>query len=181
MGGRVGQSISGYFTRAKPSGMVAFGIFAPGSQGRMVGYLHNWPVARADGQAADQRPKFTYSAEFKVVEVSPLSLGMHPRQAVGVRTIYFHRDGARASFADPDTFARDDAIETDKVRLSFEFKSSRELSLVVVRMMARATATKPFEVDGRVLRFAEGRQDSITMFGKYSPQFDGWLLTGPDD
>jgi hypothetical protein len=144
------------------------GPFAPGTKGRMVGYLLTPPVSATTPKESTQR-RFTYSTEFEIVEVA-FDFGRF--SAEGTRRIYFHPDGARCSFADPKSFESSEMVETDKVRFSLDLGVQ-----VMVRMVASARDARPFDYDGKVVTAPRGRQDSTILFGHFSPQFGGWLMT----
>ncbi len=172
------QSFHNAFPPDEPIALVRLqGPFAPGKGGQMVGYLRKWPATGPNGETGGKTAMFTYVTEFKVVDISHAYYWL-PRLAEGKRLVYFHPKGARASFADANTFERGELVETDFVRFHLEY--SGDLAQLRLLQFTKATASKPFEYDGRVFSVVVGHEEAAQMYGRPSPQFNGWLMTSPD-
>src|SRR5260370_10551149 len=98
---------------------VAFAIFdqgqvprAAGLEGKLVGFLAD--ALDSGSQADPRKTHFTYSVDFRIVRSSGQGEELI---GDGVRTIYYHPNGARASFADVSSFKSGSEVETDRVRL----------------------------------------------------------------
>jgi hypothetical protein len=144
-----------------------------GSRGRIAGYIRGWPFAGEEPAADTRDPLFTYVIDFRIVETEYRFNS--PRQAEGLRSIYFHPGGARIAFSDLSTFVNGDPIAADRVRFSFDF--TPDFAQVVLRMLVRQTWARSFDYDGRTITPPSAHEDSFDMFGRFSPGYGGFLLT----
>jgi len=155
---------------------VAFASFDPGrlaagANGKMVGFLSDGFIEPGPtNDISSSGFRFTYELEFRVVMVSGRG-----REFIGdgIRRIYFHPKGARASFNDPKTFARDQLIETDSVRVRAEYLAD---SVLVMKVTAVELTAQPFKLDGRSIELPPGRTHEMTLIGNFRLDHGGTFL-----
>jgi hypothetical protein len=147
---------------------------APGTHGRLVGYLRCKTAAPEGSDQKYLQRLLTYTMDFRIVDagIDPLSQWAKAR---GVSRVFFHLDGARTSFADLQSFKGSDLVEIDDVRFSLEF--SEGFGRLMLRMVSTVVETKPFEYRGAVITAVQLRDDSSVLLGRRTEQFGGWLMT----
>ena len=162
----------------RPTGVATlvapFGRLTVGARGRIWGFAADWPI---DGHAPaleSGNPRFTYVTDFQIIEISPVKPYL-PIKAAGIRRIYFHPSGLRPALGDVSRFVNGQPIAIEEVKFTFEYM--RSFGQVELRMRAHQTSARAFECDGRTIRPAAERDESFEMFGRYSAQYRGLLLT----
>jgi len=154
----------------RPTAVATFGRFNFGSQGKIRG-VSEWPIDGAP--AGSGNALFTYVTDFRIVETSPVN-GL-PLKATGVRRIYFHPGGVRIAWGDDSRFVNGEPIAVERVRFTFEYLPG--FGQVKLRMTVHQTSSRPFDYDGRTINPVAQRDQAFEMFGRYSAQYRGLLLT----
>ncbi len=154
----------------RPTAVATFGRFNFGSQGRIRG-VSEWPIEGAP--AGSENPLFTYVTDFQIVETNPVN-GL-PLKATGVRRIYFHPGGVRIAWGDDSRFVNGEPIAVEQVRFTFEYLPG--FGQVKLRMTVHQTSSRPFDYDGRTINPVARGDQAFEMFGRYSAQYRGLLLT----
>jgi hypothetical protein len=133
---------------------------APGSEGIIVGYI---PTAEDGPKAAT----FTYRVRFHI-EMGRWIEGR------GERIVFFNPGGAHASFLDPDSFSRGQAVESDTVKLTGEYVP--EDSRLMLQMRICRTAFEPVQFAGHRI---EAPEDEPWIFqGRWRDNVGGWMFSG---
>jgi hypothetical protein len=165
--------------RPTPQRPVAFAIFdqgqvpqAAGLEGKLVGFLAD--AFDASSQADPRKTHFTYSVDFRIVRSSG------PGEEVigdGVRTIYYHPNGARASFSDVGSFKSGSEVETDRVSLRLRHMVDSTLR---VRLLCTGIESRYTEYQGRQIVLPSPPEETITLVGRYRPDLKGMPLSQVD-
>ncbi len=157
----------------RPVAIATMERIAVGAHGKIDGYIRGWPFADEPSYSGAHDPLFTYVVDFRIVQ-TPAVFGM-PITASGVRRIYFHPEGVRIAFGDASRFINGDPVAVDQVRFTFDFMP--DFSQMAVRMMVHQMSARPFDFEGRTITPPSRPDDSLRMFGRYSAQYNGFLLT----
>ena len=119
---------------------------------------------------------FTYVIDYQVVETDYIGQGLALlTKAEGVRRIYFHPGGVRIAWGDDSRFVNGEPIAVERVRFTFEYLPG--FGQVKLRMTVHQTSSRPFDYDGRTINPVAQRDQAFEMFGRYSAQYRGLLLT----
>jgi hypothetical protein len=137
---------------------------APGAHGTMVGYI---PTA---GPHNPRDATFTYLINFDVVSSRELGREIEGR---GVRRIFFSPDGARASFGDPLTFAHGREVQTDKVKLSGEWRP--EKSHMRLRLWIYDSQSRRAVPGSGIVRVPAN--EPLIFLGRYRENVGGWMFS----
>ena len=160
----------------RPTAVATLGRFTQGSRGQIWGYARRWPIDGQESLEETPDPSFTYVIDYQVVETSYIDKNVRmPTRAEGVRRIYFHPGGVRIALGDVSLCVNGEPIAVEQIRITFEYLPEfRQLKL---RMIAHQTSSRPFDYDGRTINPAPQHDESFEMFGRYSAQYRGLLLT----
>ena len=162
----------------RPTAVATFGRFTQGSRGRIFGYARSWPMDGQESLEETPDPSFTYVIDYQVVETDYIGIGKGlrmPTRAEGVRRIYFHPGGVRIAWGDDSRFVNGEPIAVERVRFTFEYLPG--FGQVKLRMTVHQTSSRPFDYDGRTINPVAQRDQAFEMFGRYSAQYRGLLLT----
>jgi hypothetical protein len=165
--------------RSTPERPVAFATFdrgqvprAAGLEGKLVGFLADDFDA---GNPVDPRKShFTYSVDFRIVRSSGQGEELI---GDGVRTIYYHPNGAHASFADVGSFKSGSEVETDRVSLRLRRMLDSTLR---VRLLCSGIDSRHTEYEGRQVALPSPPEETITLVGRYRPDLNGMPLRQVD-
>ena len=164
----------------RPTAIATLGRFTQGSRGRIWGYARSWPTDGQESLEETPDPSFTYVIDYQVVETSYVASYTDPAvrmptRAEGVRRIYFHPGGVRIAWGDASRFVNGEPIAVERVRFTFEYLPG--FGRVKLRMTVHQTSSRPFDYDGRTINPVAQRDQAFEMFGRYSAQYRGLLLT----
>ncbi len=158
----------------QPTAVATLGRFTIGARGRIWGFAADWPIDGQEPAPESGNPRFTYVTDFRIIELSPADPHL-PIKATGIRRIYFHPGGLRPALGNVSRFVNGEPIAIEEVKFTFEYLLP--IGEVKLRMRARQTSARAFECDGRTISPAVERDESFEMFGRYSAQYRGLLLT----
>jgi len=161
----------------RPTAVATLGRFTQGSRGQIWGYARRWPIEGHESLDETPDPSFTYVIDYQIVETSYIDKGVRmPTRAEGVRRIYFHPGGVRIALGDVSRCVNGEPIAVEQVRFTFEYLPG--FAQVKLRMTVHQTSSRPFDYDGRTINPVAQRDQAFEMYGRYSAQYRGLLLTG---
>lgn len=143
-----------------------------GSHGRIMGYIPGWPFPGPEPASEAGDAMFTYVVDFTIAEMTEMTAPprpIYPLSARGVRTIYFHPEGLRIAFGDPDRFVSGTPIATDQVRFTFRF--SPDFGEVELRGFLHRVEARPFDCQGRTITPPDTEEGSFKLLGRSAPQY----------
>ncbi|MFZ0889209.1 MAG: hypothetical protein WA005_12210 [Candidatus Binataceae bacterium] len=139
-----------------------------GSHGQIMGYIPGWPFPGPEPAYEAGDAMFTYVVDFTIVEMTAPPR-IYPVSARGVRRIYFHPEGVRIAFGDPDSFVNGAPIATDQVTFTFGF--SPDFRKVVLRGLLHRLAARAFDYEGHTITPPESDEGSFELQGRSAPQY----------